>query len=235
MGTLALDIETASPDESPGFDEFDDTRYFELVAVALGYRAAPDAEPETAVFLRRGGWAADHTADVFERALAWCDGRGVDRLVTYNGSGFDLVHLRTWADDLAAAGVADPRDDLAALSATHVDLKRPATDRYRDRLPRRASFHKLERVCRWEGLDVVETRYADYDLNPDFLRGAGVPADATRVEGKHVGQGLGAAYVTGVAAGLDDRLTYRELGRLLRDYARSDVAVLFGLADALDV
>ena len=234
MGTLALDIETASPFESPGPDEFDDTRYFELVAVALGYRGQ-EVEPETTVFLRRGGWDDDHTAALLERAVEWCDGRPVDRLLTYNGEGFDLVHLRTWADDLAAAGDVDLREDLAALSGEHVDLKHPAADRYRDRLPRRASFHKLDRVCRWEGIDVAETRYADYDLNPDFLRGAGVPADEHVVEGKHVGQGLGAAYVDGVEAGLDDRLTYRELGRLLRDYARSDVAVLFALADALDV
>lgn len=234
MRTLALDIETASPDESPGPDEFDDTRYFELVAVALGYRAGEEA-PETTVHLRCGDWTAQHTADLLERALAWCDGRDADRLLTYNGSGFDLVHLRNWADDLAAVGVADVRDDLAALSAGHVDLKHPATERYRDRLPGRASFHRLERVCRWEGIDVVETRYADYDLNPDFLRGAGIPADARTVEGRHVGRGLGAAYVEGVAAGLDDRLTYRELGRLLENYARSDVRVLFELADALGV
>jgi hypothetical protein len=234
MRTLALDIETASPAEPPGPDEFDDTRYFELVAVALGYRAG-GAPPETTVQLRRGGWGTRQTADLLERALAWCDGREADRLLTYNGTGFDLVHLRNWADDLAAAGVADLRDDLAALPAEHVDLKQPATERYRDRLPGRASFHALERVCRWEGVDVAETRYADYDLNPDFLRGAGVPADARTVEGRHVGRGLGAAYVEGVAAGLDDRLTYRELGRLLAEYARSDVGVLFELADALGV
>jgi hypothetical protein len=234
MGTLALDIETASPGEQPGFDDFDDTRYFELVAVALGYRE-PGGTPETAVLLRRGGWADEFTADLLGRAVDWCDGRDVDRLLTYNGEGFDLVHLETWTADLAAAGIADLRDDLATLAASHVDLKHPAAGRYRDRLRGRASFHKLERVCRWEGIDVLETRYADYDLNRDFLRGAGVPAGASAVEGRHVGRGLGAAYVEGVAAGLDDRLTYRELARLLRDYARSDVTALFELADALDV
>jgi hypothetical protein len=233
MGTLALDIETASPFESPGGDDFDDTRYFELVAVALGYRAAPDTDPETTVLLRQGDWADEHTAALLERAIAWCTAREVDRLLTYNGEGFDLVHLRHWVDEAEAAGhtpLAEPFDRLAAV---HRDLKHPATERYRDRLPGRASFHTLERVCRWEGVDVSETRYADYDLNPDFLRGASVPEHDAVVEGRHVGRGLGAAYVEGIAAGLDDRLTYRELGRLLRDYARSDVAMLFGLADAL--
>lgn len=235
MGTLALDIETASPFESPGGDEFDDTRYFELVAVGLGFRPAPTADPETTVFLRRGDWADDHTADLLERTVAWCAQRDVDRLLTYNGEGFDLVHLRAWAAELAAAGVSDVCRDLDALTAAHVDLKGPATERYRDRLPGRATFHKLERVCRWEGIDVAETRYDDYDLNPDFLRGAGVPPSATSVDGRHVGQGLGAAYVEGVAAGLTDSLTCRELERLLRDYTTSDVAVLFELADALSV
>lgn len=235
MGTLALDIETASPFESPDGDEFDDTRYFELVAVGLGFRSEPGTDPETTVCLRRGGWEADRTAELLERALAWCAGRDIDRLLTYNGEGFDLVHLQAWADELAAAGVVDVREEFAVLRTTHVDLKHSATERYRDRLPRRASFHSLDRVCRWENLDVAPTRYDDYDLNPDFLRGAGVPDGAATVEGRHVGRGLGAAYVAGVAAGVDDRLTYRELGRLLRDYARSDVAALFGLADALDI
>jgi hypothetical protein len=235
MGTLALDIETASPFDSPGGDDFDDTRYFELVAVALGYRPDPNADPELAVFLRRGDWAVEHTADLLTRAMEWCDGRETDRLLTYNGEGFDLVHLRNWVDEAAAAGHPDLGDRFDRLTAPHLDLTHPATERYRDRLPGRASFHKLERVCRWEGLDVAETRYVDYDLNPDFLRGAGVPEHDAAVEGKHVGQGLGAAYVEGVAAGLDDRLTYRELDRLLRDYARSDVAALFQLADALGV
>jgi hypothetical protein len=235
MGTLALDIETASPFESPGGDDFDDTRYFELVAIGLGYRATPDAEPETTVLLRRGDWDDEHTVDLLDRLLRWCDDRDVDRLLTYNGEGFDLVHLRHWVDEAAAAGHAGFAERFDRLTTSHIDLKHLATERYRDRLPGRASFHKLERVCRWEGIEMPETRYADYDLNPDFLRGAGVPEHDTVVEGRHLGSGLGAAYVEGIAAGLDDRLTYRELERLLRDYARSDVAVLFALADALGV
>jgi hypothetical protein len=235
MATLALDIETASPFETPGGDAFDDTRYFELVAVALGYRSHPGAPPETTVLLRRGGWDDAHTADLLARALTWCEARDADRLLTYNGEGFDMIHLRTWAEQCESLVDADLTGGVARLAARHQDLKGPATERHRDRLPGRASFHKLERVCRWEGVDVVETRYDDYDLNPDFLRGAGVSEHDAVVEGKHVGRGLGAAYVDGIAAGLDDRLTYRELERLLVDYARVDVAVLFELADALGV
>jgi hypothetical protein len=235
MASLALDIETASPFDTPGGDDFDDTRYFELVAVALGYRAGPSANPETTVLLRRGGWDNAHTADLLGRTLAWCEGREVDRLLTYNGEGFDMVHLQTWAHQCDPLVDADLVEGFADLAAHHEDLKHPATERHRERLPGRASFHKLERLCRWEGIDVVETRYDDYDLNRDFLRGVGVPEHDAVVEGKHVGQGLGAAYVEGVAAGLDDRLTYRELGRLLTDYAGADVAVLFELADVLGV
>jgi hypothetical protein len=235
MGTLALDIETASPFESPGGDDFDDTRYFELVACGLGYRPEPTADVETTVLLRRGGWDDEHTADLLGRTVAWATARDVDRLLTYNGTGFDLVHLRTWADQCGTVDGVDLGEAVAALSTNHVDLKDPATEAYADRLHGRASFHSLDRVCRWEGIDVTETRYADYDLNPDFLRGAGVPEGDAVVEGKHVGRGLGAAYVAGVAAGLDDRLTYRELERLLSAYTRSDVSVLFELADALGV
>ncbi|AEN07726.1 hypothetical protein Halar_0481 (plasmid) [halophilic archaeon DL31] len=41
-GTLAIDVETASPFNDPGWDDFDDTAYFELVAIALGYQSEPD-------------------------------------------------------------------------------------------------------------------------------------------------------------------------------------------------
>ena len=70
MGTLALDIETASPFESPGGGDFDDTQYFEFVACALGYRSDPTADPETTVLLRRGGWDDEYTADLLARTVA---------------------------------------------------------------------------------------------------------------------------------------------------------------------
>jgi hypothetical protein len=53
------------------------------------------------------------------------------------------------------------------------------------------------------------------------------------VKGVHVGQVLGARYVEGVVAGLEETQTHGELRRLLTDYARGDVADLHRLYRAL--
>ena len=70
MGTLALDIETASPFEEPA-DGGDDTAYFEWLSVAVGYVADGRSDPETAVLFRRGGWVAEYTAALLDRLLDW--------------------------------------------------------------------------------------------------------------------------------------------------------------------
>ena len=66
MGTLAIDIETASPKKEPSKQEhFSDTSYFELVAIAVGYRDGSGVESD--VLFREGGWEQKHTADLLER------------------------------------------------------------------------------------------------------------------------------------------------------------------------
>ncbi|WP_435319579.1 hypothetical protein [Haloarchaeobius sp. TZWSO28] len=229
MGTLALDIETASPHGKPR--DFEDTDYFELVAVAVGYAASPDDDPETAVFLREGGWEDEHTADVLQAVLDWVGDRPVDRTLTYHGTGFDEIHLRNWASEVAEAGAwPEAEAELDRLFAGHVDLAVHAGDAYQDRLRGRATFPKLERLCRWEDIDTGEVRYAEYDFHDGYLAGMGITDEV--MQGKHIGVALGEAYVDGIENGLTETATFQELERLLRDYATGDIVPLFEL-DAL--
>lgn len=224
---FALDIETASPFRSPGYGDFEDTDCFELVAVALGHRPAPGDAVETAVLFRRGGWDPAHTADLIDRACAWVDERAPDDapLVTYNGAGFDAVHLREWAGRLADDHPALP-GAVRRLFADHRDVARVAGYHFRDR-PFGGRFPKFERACEWAGVDAPETRYADFDVDPTLV----ARVDGDRVEGRHVGEVLGEAYVERVAAGEDPG----GMEALLAHYAAGDVEPLFSLADVVGV
>ncbi len=220
MATLALDIETASPFDTPGYGDFEDTDYFELVAVALGHRPGPDAPVETTVHFRTGDWSDAATAELVRRAGEWATERGFDRTLTYNGSGFDAVHLREWASRLA-----DAHPDLPAtvddLFADHRDLAPVAGHRFSDR-EFDGRFPRFERACAWCGVEVPETRYADFAVDPELVE----RVEGETVAGRHVGEVLGAAYVEGDRPALE---------RLLTRYAETDVEPLFALADELGV
>jgi hypothetical protein len=224
---FALDIETASPFRSPGYDDFDDTDCFELVAVALGHRPA-DGPVETTVLFRRGGWDPTHTADLIGRTCAWVTERAADDappVLTYNGQGFDAVHLREWAGRLGDDHPRLPRA-VGRLLAAHRDVAPVAGHRFADRsFPGR--FPKFEDACNWAGVDAPATRYADFDLDPALV----ARVDGPTVEGRHVGEVLGEAYVDRVADGAEPGA----LERLLAHYAAGDVGPLFGLAAALGV
>lgn len=225
---FALDIETASPFRSPGYADFDDTDCFELVAVALGHRPAPDGPVETEVLFRRGGWDPSHTADLIDRACEWVATRsdsGESPLLTYNGRGFDAVHLREWAGRLEAEHPALP-GAVGRLFANHRDVAPVAGHQFRDR-SFGGRFPRFERACAWAGVEVPPTRYANFDLDPTLV----TRVDGERVEGKHVGEVLGEAYVERVAAGEDPGA----LESLLAHYAAGDVEPLFSLADAVGV
>ena len=226
---FALDVETASPFRSPGYDDFDDTDCFELVAVALGHRPAPDGPAETTVLFRRGGWDPSHTADLIARTCEWVAERSGDRdpppLLTYNGRGFDAVHLRGWAGRLTDAHPALP-DAVGRLFADHRDVAPVAGHHFGGR-PFGGRFPAFERACAWAGVDAPATRYDDFDVDPALV----ARVDGDRVTGRHVGEVLGEAYVERVAAGDDPGA----LEALLADYAAGDVAPLFALADAVGV
>lgn len=229
---LAIDIETASPVESPGRGEFQDTEFFELVAVGLGYQLGPDASVETTVLFRDGGWGAAATADLLERTIAWCEDRPADAVLTHNGTRFDEVHLSAWAEEVAAAGAyPDAIEHFDALFETHVDTNTLAADAYADRLESWQNGVSLEDACEWTGIPVAETRYADYDI--DSLVASSTAITEPKVSNVHIGEALGEAYVDHVAAGRTDTPTFRELEQLLLEYTTSDIAPLFELARAL--
>ncbi|WP_255151236.1 hypothetical protein [Halorarius halobius] len=224
---LALDIETVSPDlgpdERPDFRDSDD---FELLAVALGYER-PEGVESTVLF-RDGTDAASELA-LLDRVLDWCDARPAKTLVTYNGEAFDLLHLRGRAERAAAAVGDDEvpdRVDAFLDGLAHDDLRDRAVDRWGGR-PR------FEDACDRVGVDVPETLWREYDhgRDPRAWRGATGTDDPT-VQNSDV-PGFGAAYLDLAAVGATDTLTFRELERMLTDYALADVEPLFELADAL--
>lgn len=218
-GTLAVDIETASPFNDPGWDDFDDTVYFELVAIALGYQPEPDGPIETTVLFRRGGWDDDYTATLLEDAVSWCRARDASRTLTYNGDGFDAIHLRNWA---ALVSV-----DVEPLLVGHEDLKHPATERHGNRLPEWKDFPKFETLCNWEGVETTPTYYSDYNLETSL---EGYDAiDSAHSQGKHIGQVLGELYVDGLDNGDTGPCSIDDLERLISHYATGDIEPLFEL------
>ena len=231
MGTLAIDIETASPFSEPptGVNE---TEYFEWLAIAVGFRDGPDSEIVSEVLFRQGPWDQTHTADLFDQFFEWCDGRQIERALTYNGDWFDLKHLGNWAIQLNETGVRnDTYTQLRRLMSTHVDLAHAASEKHADELWDSQRILPLWKTCTLESVPEERVWYADYDLSEPHLSGLNI--GDRHVKGEHVGRSLGEQYIDGLSAGIEDTLTHRELERLLDDYARGDVDVLFGLYDSL--
>lgn len=222
MGTLAVDIETASPEKEPSKQEdFKDTSYFELVAVALGYNDGE--ETETDVLFREGGWEEEHTARLLESLLSWCEGRNIEKVITYNGNGFDLIHLRNWAQSIDENGVAvDISHRIESLFTQHRDLAEPSFDKYRNKIS--GGGTSFERICKWEDIDVIETQYSDYDLHESVHAEYG-----SKIEGWHIGETLGEMYVDLHVSGATDTNTYQQLRQMLTDYATGDIIPLFEL------
>lgn len=231
MGTLALDIETASPFEEPGRDD-NDTRFYEWVSVGLAYRDGSLEEPDTAVLFRRGGWEAEHTADLFYRMIDWCDERDIERTLTYNGAYFDLKHLLNWAEELDESGESTGlMADLEASCPTHIDLAKAATAQHEDELQEGQTILPDWLAYKLEDIDNDSIWYNDYDFHKDYWERLGI--EDRFVQGSHVGQVLGEKFVEGVAVGLEETKTHNELRRLLYDYSISDIVDLFTLYDSL--
>lgn len=229
MGTLALDIETASPFREPAPDD-EGTECFEWLAVAVGYRPAPGGPVERDVLFREGGWDDEYTADLFDRLFEWCGGRAVDRVLTYNGRTFDLKHMRNWAEALVEDGVREGTDvELESLAAVHVDLVGPALAAHRDELLDDQETLPLWKVCDLAGVDEEKVWYEDYGFHDGhFSEGF----EYGFVRAVDVGRMLGERYVEGLEAGLEGTRTHGQLRELLYDYAVGDVDVLFELYDA---
>jgi hypothetical protein len=231
MGTLTLDIETASPFAEPPANS-NETRYYEWLSVAVAYVEDGQSAPETAVLFRRGGWDDEHTADLFERLFAWCEPRDVERTLTYNGAWFDLKHLANWAAKLDDADVRpNALDDLRECLGTHVDVAQAAADRHSEELWEDQVILPDWKAYDLEGIDNPTVWYDDYDFDADYFAGLGI--EDAMVKGVHVGRVLGERYVEGVVAGIEATKTHRELTRLLTDYSRSDIEDLYTLYESL--
>lgn len=223
---LAIDIETASPHEEP--DDFQDTSFFELVAVGLGYQAGPDQSVETEVLFRDGGWDGESTSDLLQRVHNWCDDRDADAILTHNGAAFDEIHLTGWAQEVTIEGHWTAAEGaISSLFGNHIDLNPLAVERYQDRLESWRDSVKLEDVCEWEGIPVPETRYEKFDLG-DLTQHSAI--DEPNVTNVHIGKVLGEAYVEHKIRRTTETTQFRELERLLRDYTAADIDPLFELA-----
>lgn len=224
MGTLVLDIETASPFEEPP-EGSNDTEYYEWIAVALAYAESLDDAPEVDVLFRRGGWEDESAADLFERTLEWCDRRDVERLLMYNGTWFDATHLLHWAGELDGRTGSDFRPRVERLFERHVDVALAAADAYAAELWDDQHVLPDWKAYDLAGIDDADVWYDDYRLPEGYLSGI----DGPSVQGRHVGRVLGARYVENVVAGVEETSVHRELTRLLTDYCESDVADLVDL------
>lgn len=121
-------------------------------------------------------------------------------------------------------------DRFEALFSNHVDLSRPAAVRYRDRIEASRERVDVGGVCEWERIDVPAVRYRDYSPGRFDEHGA---IDSERVRSAHVGKVLGEAYVRHRIQGTTGAVRFRELERLLEDYARRNVEALIRLARRL--
>ncbi len=228
MGTLVLDIETASPFEEPS-EQLNDTQYFEFFAVSLAYADELGDTPETEVLFRRGDWADQYTIDLYERLFDWCDHCSVNRLLTYNGTWFDGTHLLNWARDIDESEGHDFLKRTEALFETHVDVALAATDEYEAELRDHQHILPDWKAYDLAGIDNDSVWYDNYDFPDTYLS----EIDGNAVQGKHIGQVLGDKYVQNVEAGIEHTSVHQELTRLLTDYCLSDVADLIELYTAL--
>lgn len=231
-GLLAIDIETASPHKEPKGDNFQDTEYFELVAVGLGYQSEPTADIETEVLFRNGGWDSEATSELLQRVSTWCGEREAEGILTHNGERFDEIHLKGWADEVTESGVwPEGSKEFDSLFSSHIDLNPLAVERYQDRLESWRDRVKLEDVCEWEELDVPETYYDDYELGRLVEHDA---IDSAHVTNIHIGKVLGEAYVEHQNRGSTGTEQFQELERLLQHYTKADIEPLFHLARRFD-
>lgn len=183
MGTLVLDIETASPFEEPP-DNSNDTKYYEWFAVSLAYADELTATPETEVLFRRGGWDDSHTVDLYQRMFDWCDQRDVERLLTYNGAWFDGRHLLNWASDIDDTTDHTFREQTETLFDNHIDVAIAAADEHSDEL-----WDDQHILPDWKAYNLAEIDndgvwYDDYDFPDTYLS----EIDGSAVQGKHIGQ-----------------------------------------------
>ncbi|UPV73937.1 hypothetical protein M0R89_15530 [Halorussus limi] len=228
MGTLVLDIETASPFEEPP-ENSNKTKYYEWFAVSLAYVDELEETPETEVLFRAGNWEDSYTKDLYQRLFEWCNQRNVERLLTYNGTWFDGKHLLNWAKDIDATTDNDFRKRTERLFENHIDVALAAADEYADELWEDQHILPDWKAYEIAGIDNDSIWYDDYDFPGGYLS----EIDGSAVQGKHIGKVLGEQYVENVEAGIEATSVHQEFTQLLEDYCTSDVADLIELYTVL--
>ncbi|MEF8855903.1 MAG: ribonuclease H-like domain-containing protein [Haloplanus sp.] len=177
-----VDIETTATDPAAG----------ELVSVGIGVhdRAEPLTEATYETFHRRGddenGRSAgrrptvDDEVAFVERAMAHLADADADRLVTYNGVGFDIPVVADRLDRLGASA------DLPAITdpPAHLDL---FLDRKRRADEEGTSWPRLEACLEayghapattvWRGDPLTNARFGE-ELGPAYLRTLGTETGA---------------------------------------------------------
>ena len=212
MGTVALDIETISPDvDEPTGVDFLNSRHFELLCIGVGYRETPTSEPEVDVLWRPGVDTGDEY-QLLARLAEWLTNHPIDQILTYNGVDFDVRHIQGRAS-IVADEVRDP--SLPELLhreftvPTHRDLMHDVISRHGHRLSLEDAVeaHVGEQVPRtlWEGSPVS---------NSDIPR-------------------LGEEWLNH-RSGLVQLDYSEDLKRTLEDYVKADVDPLYALLDVFD-
>lgn len=108
-GVLAFDIETISTVPETALD-LGDSSHLELLCIGVGYRPSSGVPVESDVLFRRD-LSPESEQDLLERFCDWIDARDPSLLVTYNGTGFDLPHLRGRAAAISDVTTNDDATD----------------------------------------------------------------------------------------------------------------------------
>lgn len=161
---IAIDIETVSPKvEDPNLQNPD---HVELLCIGVGYQPHPASPVETHVLFRRDK-TPEAEIELLYRLYEWVRTHISDYLLTYNGTKFDLLHLRGRADraQRAADATVSARDWIDAILDVHVhrDLFLECIDRYDEWL-------KLEEACSKLKIPTSDTSYGE-----DIVKNESIP------------------------------------------------------------
>ncbi|MDY7083389.1 MAG: hypothetical protein SXQ77_13545 [Halobacteria archaeon] len=230
MSRIALDIETISPGYSPHGSDFQNSDFFELLAVGLGYDSGDgDEDEDESIVLFREDTSPESELRLVERVCDWIEERatGTDTLITYNGNDFDLIHLKgrasRTADEIQDSRGSETVERIRRLDEMeHCDLMKDVEQSYGAR-------RSFEYVCRDHGIDIESVEWEDYDHGLDFDSWRRMEDIGKKVVINSDIARVGETYLALAEEGGGER--YAEIRKLLEDYTLSDVRPLFELAD----
>lgn len=112
---VALDLETVPTVQEPDFQNASD---WEIFAVGLAHRSSR-GNVEAEVLIRQTG-SLEEEEIILDKMCRWCDLRGAEKILTYNGANYDYPILRERGGG---------RVDELLTQTTHVDLYELVYDR----------------------------------------------------------------------------------------------------------